>query len=166
MLSASGHWDQLLFFAIVVFVPFFQSSKCLPQLNRTHPPADRAFMFGIGAVVAFLSVIVARGVLFHSLKSWPWVLNCFAAVATSALLLILRRLVFGEKKMFPVMMAILPTSIIALTVLYDGGLVISEIFPIQFSRFGLDAEIVIVCLYAHTICASWWLSDRSALCAS
>jgi hypothetical protein len=71
-----------------------------------------------------------------------------------------RRLVFGEKKIFPLMIAILPTSVFALTTFYYLGLLIHETFPVQFSRFGPEVEGVVFCLYAHIVCASWWLSDK------
>jgi hypothetical protein len=158
MFPVAGHTARLYFFAVVVFVPFFQTSRCLRLPSQ--PSASRAFLFASGAIMAFVGGVFARGILFQVLQSWSWALILSMPVTTSALLLLFRRLVFGEKKIFPLMIAILPTSVFALTTFYYLGLLIHETFPVQFSRFGPEVEGVVFCLYAHIVCASWWLSDK------
>ena len=158
MFPVLRHAAQLYFFAVVVFVPFFQTSRCLRLPSQGIPSVNRAFIFGIGAIVAFVGVLIVRAMLFQGKYLDP---NVFMAVTTTALLVLFRRIVFGEMKMFRLIVAILPTNLFALLILVKGTLLLRLEFPVLY-RFGLTLEGVALCLYAHIVCASWWLSDKMA----
>jgi len=157
-------WERiasLFLFAIVVFIPFFQTGRSLRLPGSVVPSANRAFVFGIGAIAAIVGVVVARGMLFPLLPTWLGFSNSAMALTTSILLIVLRRIVFGKINLFPLMIVIFPTSLFALTILVNGAWPIHQMIPVQFSQNQHAVEAGIACLYAHIVCAAWWLSDKS-----
>lgn len=150
--------------ALVVFVPFFQTSRCLRLSSQ--PSANRAFLFASGAIVAFVGGIFARNMLISLPPSWEWFLNFCMAVTTTALLLLFRRILLGKMKMLPVAIALLSTIVFAMIILGIGVKLMDKHLPIQFGRFSLEVRQVLFCLYVHIVCAAWWLSDRTVPCAS
>jgi len=59
------------------------------------------------------------------------------------------------------MIAIIPTSVITMNILDNARWLMQQMLPDQFSQNGLVVQTVLVCLYAHIVCAAWWLSDKS-----
>ena len=160
MLQGSHDGALLYSLALVVFIPFFQAARCLRLPGPTVPSAPRAFVFGICAVAAFVGAVVGRTMVFKGPLSWEWVPNSLVALTISILLMLLRRIVFGRRKMFPLMIAIIPTSVITMNILDNARWLMQQMLPDQFSHNGIVVQTVLVCLYADIVFAASWLSDK------
>lgn len=161
MLQGSRDGALLYFLALIVFIPFFQAGRCLRLPGPAVPSAPKAFAFGIGAVAAFVGAVVGRTMVFKGPLSWEWIPNSLVALTISILLMLFRRIVFGKKKMFPLMIAIMRSSVITLNVIVNAGWLMQQMLPVRYSQDELVVQTVPVCLYTHIVCAPWWISDKT-----
>ncbi|MEJ7595427.1 MAG: hypothetical protein WKF77_28240 [Planctomycetaceae bacterium] len=161
MIPLSQHMTWPFLFAIVVFIPFFQTGRSLRLPGSTVRSTNRAVLSGIGAIAAIVGVAVARRMLFLVPPLWLWFSNSAIALTTSILLIVLRRIVFGKMKLFPLMIAILPSAVFSMIILTNAIVLMHQKVPLQFTPNGHAVEAVAFCLYAHIVCAAWWLFDKS-----